>query len=93
MGKTEGVSYIRHSHLGGECEPDHAEQYHGKSGDAVKPTYSVSNGGSLCQCGHLRCQHENGTGNCGQCCGYDLTENPWKRFENCTEFKDRAEDD
>lgn len=30
-------------------------------------TFSVKDGGLLCSCGHMKCQHESGTGACDKC--------------------------
>lgn len=45
-------------------------------------TWSVANGGALCTCGHLKCEHRLGI---GICTGEDCHPKP------CGEFKDRAE--
>ena len=48
----------------------------------MRLTWSCKDGGALCECGCMRCVHEDGEGVCAECVG-----------KACLEFKDRAEDD
>lgn len=43
-------------------------------------TWSVKDGGRLCKCGHMKCEHENGSGECWEC----------TNEENCRKYADRA---
>lgn len=47
-----------------------------------KMTCSVKDGGRLCTCGHMKCQHEDGDGYCIECVESD--------HDDCAEFVDRA---
>lgn len=43
-------------------------------------TWSVSNGGRLCVCGHMKCQHTAGENRCACCLNANA----------CQKFRDRA---
>lgn len=49
-------------------------------------TWSVKDGGRLCRCGHMKCQHEDGEGFCIEC---DISDEPPPYY--CKEYTDRAE--
>lgn len=48
-------------------------------------TWSVTDGGRLCTCGHMKCQHEAGKGYCAEC-----EEVPNYKFQPCKQFVDRV---
>lgn len=49
-------------------------------------TRSVKDGGRLCQCGHMKCQHEEGEGFCIEC---DLSDDVPLEHQ-CQQYTDRV---
>lgn len=47
-------------------------------------TWSVKDGGRLCECGHMKCEHEEGNKDCRKC------SNPFLAVQYCETFRDRA---
>lgn len=55
----------------------------------MKLTYSVTDGGKLCTCGHLKCCHHMGNGQCSEC--LLIFRQTKKPSDYCPQFLDRAE--
>jgi hypothetical protein len=54
----------------------------------VSLTWSVSNGGRLCRCGHMKCLHEDGESFCIEC---EMSDDDLMPKQRCKEFRDRTE--
>jgi hypothetical protein len=54
-------------------------------------TWSVKDGGRLCECGHMKCEHADGGKYCSKCLYWSALTGRKGGFKGCGQFRDRAE--